>query len=483
MLSVILTVSPLVMMGYVKPAISDETGRNNPDGIYITEIVDSKLHRVEFVELYNAGAQDVSLSGWVLEETRGNTRSKGAVTTIQLTGILPANGFVIVARNSSKSRFESYFHVLLASNVTYINSQDGLIINKSHQKFVLKKDSRIVDNHDGVFLRNQKRIAVRTDFSQFNKSAFDMLRVSTRNATPGKLTEEQTTLFEKLRVSNRNATPDKSTEEQTAILNLARDDTSEKLEPHVKSAEAESHVKSVAVVDKVNEANEAVFAYYTSAYGKTGQQLKAALNKIITTGHKPLTYSAVWNALKGTDEDPNNPDNVILLYKQTSQSKSSNGRHRGNWNREHVWAKSHGRFGTRKGPGTDLHHIRPTDVTANRVRGRLDFDNGGHVVRAAPLCKKDGDSWEPPDAVKGDIARMLFYMDARYEGGKRKIDLELLDFTGTSGPEFGKLSTLKQWHQDDPVSDFEITRNDKIQELQGNRNPFIDYPEWVEKIW
>ncbi|RKZ77945.1 MAG: hypothetical protein DRR19_27195, partial [Candidatus Parabeggiatoa sp. nov. 1] len=323
MLSVILTVSPLLMMGYVSPVVSDETGRNKLDSVYITEIVDSKPHRLEFVELFNAGTQDVSLSGWVIEETRGRTTSKGLVTTISLTGNLPAKGFVIVARNDDQSRFESYFSVALAGNVTYINSQNSLIINKPYQKFILKQGSRIVDNHEGVFLHNQRRIAVRTDFSQFNESAFKMLRVSNRNTTPGQLTEEQTTLFGMQRVSSRNATPGKLTEKPTAILNLARDDTSEKLEPHVKSAEAESHVEPVVAeshakpVAEVNNVKEAIFAYYKNAIGETGQPLKAALNEIIKKGHKPLTYSRVWKALKETDEDPNNPDNVILLYKQT----------------------------------------------------------------------------------------------------------------------------------------------------------------------
>ena len=96
-LSVVLTVSSLVMIGYVMPAISGELDKNNPDGIYITEIADSKLHRVEFVELFNARPQAVSLSGWVLEESRGRSTSGGEVTTIPLTGKIPANGFVIVA--------------------------------------------------------------------------------------------------------------------------------------------------------------------------------------------------------------------------------------------------------------------------------------------------------------------------------------------------------------------------------------------------
>ncbi len=224
-------------------------------------------------------------------------------------------------------------------------------------------------------------------------------------------------------------------------------------------------------------------AYYANAAGKTGTALKLALHDIIAN-NTALSYTpGVWDALKQTDEDPLNSNNVVLLYKQTSSPKSNSGGGVDNWNREHVWAKSHGSFGTSPGPGTDIHHLRPTDVTVNSARGNLDFDYGGSVVAEAPLCKVDGDSWEPPDVVKGDIARMLFYMVVRYEGGDGWPDLELVDATGTSGPQLGKLSTLLQWHQQDPVDDWERSRNDKIYQLQGNRNPFIDHPEWVQAIW
>lgn len=223
--------------------------------------------------------------------------------------------------------------------------------------------------------------------------------------------------------------------------------------------------------------------YYAGALGKTGSALKAALNEIIDD-HTTLSYSTVWDALKDTDQDPNNPNNVILLYKQTSQAKNTNGGGADEWNREHVWAKSHGDFGTAQGPGTDVHHLRPTDVTVNSARGNLDFDNGGSIVSEAPLCRRDGDSWEPPDAVKGDVARMMFYMAVRYEGGDGYPDLELVTYTGTSGPIHGDVDTLKQWHAQDPVSEFERSRNDKIfYNWQGNRNPFIDNPQWVEAIW
>ncbi|MDP4552216.1 endonuclease [Alkalihalobacillus macyae] len=224
--------------------------------------------------------------------------------------------------------------------------------------------------------------------------------------------------------------------------------------------------------------------YYQSAMGKTGNALKAELHMIIDD-HKELSYSNVWDALRVTDEDPSNPNNVILLYSGRSQSKYQNGGNVDDWNREHVWAKSHGDFGTAMGPGTDVHHLRPTDVSVNGTRGNLDFDNGGSPQPEAPGNYYDSDSWEPRDSVKGDVARMIFYMAVRYEGDSGELDLEVNDFVNNgSAPYMGKVSVLKAWNEMDPVDSFEENRNNVIyDQYQYNRNPFIDHPEWVEAIW
>ena len=224
--------------------------------------------------------------------------------------------------------------------------------------------------------------------------------------------------------------------------------------------------------------------YYAPAIGKTGTVLKATLNDIIDN-HTKLSYDAVWDALRNTDEDPNNTSNVILLYTGRSQSKLTNGGLVNDWNREHVFAKSHGDFGTTAGAGTDLHHLRPTDVSVNSARGNLDFDMGGTFHSEATLCRYDSDSWEPRDSVKGDVARMLFYMAVRYEGEDGEVNLELNNLTSnTTAPYMGKLSTLLLWNAQDPVDTLEKRRNDIIyNNYQHNRNPFIDHPEWVSAIW
>ncbi|GAA2447044.1 endonuclease I family protein [Streptomyces macrosporus] len=224
--------------------------------------------------------------------------------------------------------------------------------------------------------------------------------------------------------------------------------------------------------------------YYAPALGKTGTALKAALHDIVDD-HTRLSYSQVWDALGDTDEDPANPNNVILLYTGRSQAKSDHGGDVGDWNREHVWAKSHGDFGTTAGPGTDLHHLRPADVRVNSIRGNKDFDEGGSAVGGAPGNYTDSDSFEPRDAVKGDVARMILYMAVRYEGDDGFPDLEPNDRVGNgSAPYHGRLGVLKRWHQEDPPDAFERNRNEVVHsEYQHNRNPFIDHPEWVEAIW
>lgn len=223
--------------------------------------------------------------------------------------------------------------------------------------------------------------------------------------------------------------------------------------------------------------------YYEGATNLTGEDLKAFLHELIDD-HTVLSYSQLWDALDDTDMDPNDTSNVILLYSGVSMSELNHGGNTNQWNREHVWPRSHGDLEDAGGPAyTDLHHIRPTLVQVNSLRGNLDFDMGGTLVSNTTDCYKDGDSFEPRDEVKGDVARMLFYMAVRYEGGSGELDLELNDNVNNSGPYIGRLSILLQWHIEDPVDAFEEARNNAIFEFQGNRNPFIDHPEFAQMIW
>ncbi len=245
---------------------------------------------------------------------------------------------------------------------------------------------------------------------------------------------------------------------------------------------------------KIEPQNSYSGTYYDNiSSSATGEQLRFELYNLIN-GHIEFRYTStnidVWDILMETDEDPNDDSKVILLYKGNSEDKAFNQGVVGlgipdAWNREHVWSQSRGAFGTDPGAGTDVHHLKPSDNTVNSSRGNKDFDDGGVQHHEATDCYTDSDSWQPRTNVKGDVARMLFYMAIRYEGERGDPELHLVDYTAnaTGEPVIGKLSTLLQWHIDDPVDAFEENRNDVIFSYQQNRNPFIDYPEWVDAIW
>ena len=224
--------------------------------------------------------------------------------------------------------------------------------------------------------------------------------------------------------------------------------------------------------------------YYNGTEGLYGTQLKAELHEIINDHDEPTYNELRDDILPESDEDPNNSNNVILLYTGRSQAKSTFGGLPDEWNREHVWAKSHGDFGNDPPCGTDAHMIRPTDVSVNGDRGNKDFDEGGQQHPEATGCYFTEYTWEPRDAVKGDVARMILYMDVRYEGTGGELDLTAVDAVNTSpAPEHGRLSTLLEWHEQDPPDAFEINRNNVVYSYQDNRNPFIDHPEFVDFIW
>jgi endonuclease I len=124
-------------------------------------------------------------------------------------------------------------------------------------------------------------------------------------------------------------------------------------------------------------------------------------------------------------------------------------------------------------------------VSVNGSRGNKDFDNGGAAVSEAPGSYTDGDSFEPRNAVKGDVARMIFYMAVRYQGGDGFADLEMNNSVSNgSAPYIGKLPVLLAWNAQDPPDAFEKRRNQVIYaQFQHNRNPFVDHPEWARAIW
>jgi len=222
---------------------------------------------------------------------------------------------------------------------------------------------------------------------------------------------------------------------------------------------------------------------YNETEGLSGSALKTELHNIIKN-HTVVSYYDTKYVLADSDQDPSNPNNIIEVYTGWSHDATDYGTGGDHLNREHVWAKSHGDFNEVYPMYSDIHNLKPADASVNMSRSNKDFDNGGTQHQEATGCYYTSDTWEPRDEVKGDVARIIFYMATRYEGDDGEIDLKVVDYVDTYPlPEFGKLSTLIEWNNQDPPDDFERNRNDVIETHQHNRNPFIDNPEWINYIW
>ncbi|MBK8038804.1 MAG: Ig-like domain-containing protein [Verrucomicrobiaceae bacterium] len=227
--------------------------------------------------------------------------------------------------------------------------------------------------------------------------------------------------------------------------------------------------------------------YYAPAAGLTGTALQTALHNIIDD-HVIIDYNTVDDVMRVIDEASGDSSSVRLLYSIANLPKTST-----SWNREHVWPRSDG-VGDEGADYSDIHHLFPAKDTVNSLRSNLVFDESANLDSDpfAPESFKDGDSWEPHDRDKGVVARALLYMMVRYDGSDvLTTDLMLSDSTGATGTH-GVLSTLLAWHKAHPPTDYERNRNNLIYSGvsisgitrgQGNRNPFIDFPQFADALF
>ncbi|GAA0854696.1 endonuclease [Aliiglaciecola litoralis] len=259
--------------------------------------------------------------------------------------------------------------------------------------------------------------------------------------------------------------------------------------------------------------------YYDTANTSTPQTLRNTLHQIIDDHQRfPYTSSATdtWDILEAADQDPDNPNNVIDIYKNASYAKVGGGNT--NYNREHSWPKSYGfpSDGSDNSAYTDAHHLFIANSGYNSSRSNKPYANcgGGCSEKPTDFNNNRGGqpndsnwtegsfsagSWETWMGRRGDVARALMYMAVRYEGGTHGVtgfaepDLILTDDraqidasnqgANISVAYMGLKSVLLQWHKEDPVDAFETHRNDVVYSHQGNRNPFIDHPEYAECIF
>ena len=176
-----------------------------------------------------------------------------------------------------------------------------------------------------------------------------------------------------------------------------------------------------------------------------------------------LTYTSRHNYLYNADEDLANNANVLLMYNSESRDKreylsGGNSHSPQTFNTEHVYPQS---LIVNNAKG-DLHHLRTCDIDINGNRGNKPFTNSSGNYGIV------GSGWYPGDEWKGDVARMIMYLNLRYD--ESFIDV-------------GTLNLFLEWNVEDPVSDFEKQRNEVIAAAQGNRNPFIDNPFIATIIW
>jgi deoxyribonuclease-1 len=224
--------------------------------------------------------------------------------------------------------------------------------------------------------------------------------------------------------------------------------------------------------------------YYSTAQGKTGAALLAALDRIVCRA-RVLGYDAARDSMYARVEDPDNDDLLADVYVGRVATVNSRATAAAaNFNTEHSWPQSKG---SQADPAmSDIHHLFPSDASANSERSNLPF---GVVVTSSwtsPDPDSDGDVskrgldaggnmvFEPRNAKKGDIARALLYFYVRYNG-RRTPNFTLGNFNLEE-------STLIQWAANDPPDAFERQRNSLAFRAQGNRNPFIDHPEYVAAV-
>ena len=246
---------------------------------------------------------------------------------------------------------------------------------------------------------------------------------------------------------------------------------------------------------------EGTGSYYQGADGKTGAELKTALCGIIYNRTKELTYNELWTAFMTTDvrADGKIWDMYSGVTSYTPVTSGSTFSKEGDcYNREHSFPKSW--FGGEVFPMyTDLHHLYPTDGYVNNRRSNYPFgetagttyiSSGGHSKLGS--CTTEGYTgtvFEPNDEYKGDFARTYFYMVTCYEeklpdwytnNAEAQPTLDGQTYPGLAA---WQLKMLLRWAAQDPVSDKETARNQAVYEIQGNRNPFIDYPGLEEYVW
>ncbi len=291
---------------------------------------------------------------------------------------------------------------------------------------------------------------------------------------------------------------------------------------NVRNASDIAMAQSVVIHFSVSDGSTS--GYYSSVNASSPGQLRCSLHLLIR-GHTAYPYSGsgtnVWTILETAQAAPGNPAKILDVYKNRLYNTVSDRAGTGSgvtYNREHTWPNSlgfpstTGNLGLPNAPYTDTHMLYLSDTQWNSDRGNKPYGNcpvaascgerateanfgfgGGTGVYPGNSNWVNSNTFETWNHRKGDVARAVMYMAIRYEGGtdptsgQTEPNLELTDnrslIVGSSNynaPAYmGLLTDLLAWSAGDPPDAEELARNDVIQTFQGNRNPFIDHPEWA----
>lgn len=450
-----------------------------PGVLLITEYIEGSANN-KAIEISNVGGSAIDLDANVYQLAKHSNGAVDAGDAEILSGTLEP-GKSIVFHNSDAA---DEFKVGTESKVTWFNGDDAM---------VLTKDGAVIDSIGKVGERvNWKDGDFSTvDATLRRKDSVKVGDTDTSDTYPG-TSKDQWLVLPKDTSDGLNCAGESACDGSVTPPEPPKPETGpctgcETLTP---------------VADPATFNGEIYYSDVLSGEFANAEELKNALSVIIAKDHKQLTYKQVWSTLTYADQDPSDDKKVIEIYTGASISKYDNqtsGSGVGKWNREHVWAKSHGFPSESQWGYTDAHHLRPSDPGINTARSNNDFgackDTGEEVmfngVGTGNYLNKTTDCWEPRDEVKGDVARMIMYMDTRYQGTDTATtnmpDLVAVDRLTTtdedSAPLIGTLCTLYAWNQLDAVDAYEQNRNNQVYKYQGNRNPFIDRPELVKEVY
>ena len=277
---------------------------------------------------------------------------------------------------------------------------------------------------------------------------------------------------------------------------------------------------------------DVLFANADAMTNATVEALRAWLHGVASAHHSPVTYAAAYDLLETIDS--RDARTVRLAYGGSAPKCRAGAFERDAcaWNREHLWPQSYG-VGESSGlpydapPRVDMHALVPSHAALNSARGNrvfaqiLDADDAlcaewstarsGARTCESPVATPSGvvgdagsasvgGFWQPPSSMKGFVARAMLYMALRYDGDDENThDLRLAQEASEPAEAsasdartrnrtrsyytFGRLSDLLRWHASSAVADWERARNDAVCAAQGNRNPFVDRPELVARVF